>query len=583
MDTLLKNVDEITAELYRQLDEDDMSDADDSSSETEDRVLENDNVVADDFQLSSDEEYDEEIEADREFFLGKDQETIWSSQPLSSKYSRTPSRNLVIRLPGPKGDAKGELIEVNCFSLFLTNYMVEKIVQYTNEEISIRSQNYATKQYYLGPTNVIEIRAIIGLYLKAGIYHGISMADSFSVENGPPLFRAVMSFNRFKFLTYCLRFDSKLTRNERRVVDKFAAFREMWDLFTIQCKNNYTPSEYVTVDETLLSFRGRCPFKMYLPAKPDKYGLKIISICDAKTFYFYGGIPYIGKETRNRNDLLIPTQYVLNLVEPIMGTNRNVTTDNWFTSIELAEQLRVKKLTLVGTLRKNKREVPPHMLVVKNLPPMTTRFLHAPEMTLLSFSKTKNKNVLVLSTMHETETINEISKKPEQIEFYNKTKGGVDVFDKLCHQYSSTRKTNRWPLRYFYGLLDAAAVNGYVIFKHNNLNQDKRFIRSKFITTLAFQLLEPQLKVRQECPFLPKDLKETIEKILKIQPIESAAPSGVNRHHGRCEFCRKMSVDRKGTSNCTKCHRSLCAQHRLSICSTCDIKYQLLEEEIMME
>jgi len=56
--------------------------------------------------------------------------------------------------------------------------------------------------------------------------------------------------------------------------------------------------------------------------------------------------------------------------------------------------------------------------------------MHAPEITLLSFSKTKNKQVLVLLTMHKTETINEISKKPEQIEFYNKTKG-VDVFDKL--------------------------------------------------------------------------------------------------------------------------------------------------------
>lgn len=73
------------------------------------------------------------------------------------------------------------------------------------------------------------------------------------------------------------------------------------------------------------------------------------------------------------------TQYVLNLVEPTMGINRNVTTDNWFTYIELAEQSRVKKFTLVGTSRKNKREVLPHMLVVKNLPPMTTRFLHAPE------------------------------------------------------------------------------------------------------------------------------------------------------------------------------------------------------------
>ena len=62
MDKLLKSVEYITAELYRQLDEDD------SSSETEDRVLENDNVVAYDFQLLSDEEYDEEIETDREFF-----------------------------------------------------------------------------------------------------------------------------------------------------------------------------------------------------------------------------------------------------------------------------------------------------------------------------------------------------------------------------------------------------------------------------------------------------------------------------------------------------------------------------------
>jgi len=40
--------------------------------------------------------------------------------------------------------------------------------------------------------------------------------------------------------------------------------------------------------------------------------------------------------------------------------------------------------------------------------------------------------------MHETEIIDEISKKPEQIEFYNKTKDGVDISDKLCHQNSST-------------------------------------------------------------------------------------------------------------------------------------------------
>lgn len=181
--------------------------------------------------------------------------------------------------------------------------------------------------------------------------------------------------------------------------------------------------------------------------------------------------------------------------------------------------------------------------------------------------------------MHETETINELSKKPGQIEFYNKTKGGVDIFDKLCHQYFSTRKTNRLPLQYFYGLLDTAVVNGYVILKYNKLNEDKRFVRSKFITTLTFKLLEPQLKLRQEYPFLPKDLKVTIDKILKISQIEASTSSGINCRGGRCEFCRKMSMIAKALQTAL----SVMQVYALSICSTCEIKRQLPEEEIMMD
>jgi len=91
---------------------------------------------------------------------------------------------------------------------------------------------------------------------------------------------------------------------------------------------------------------------MYLPSKPDKYGLKIISICDARTFYFLSGIPYVGREQKKmKTDLSILTQYVLRLTESIAGTNRNVTCDNWFASFELAEELSKKKLTLVGTVR----------------------------------------------------------------------------------------------------------------------------------------------------------------------------------------------------------------------------------------
>lgn len=72
------------------------------------------------------------------------------------------------------------------------------------------------------------------------------------------------------------------------------------------------------MDETLLSFRGKCPFKMYIPSKSDKYGLKIISLCDARTFYFFGGIPYVGKNTLQREGfLLLPTCYAIYLTEKL--------------------------------------------------------------------------------------------------------------------------------------------------------------------------------------------------------------------------------------------------------------------------
>jgi len=52
---------------------------------------------------------------------------------------------------------------------------------------------------------------------------------------------------------------------------------------------------------------------------------------------------------------------VCTLVQPISGQDRggrNVTTDNFLTSVGLANQLKIKKLTLVGTMKQNKREIP---------------------------------------------------------------------------------------------------------------------------------------------------------------------------------------------------------------------------------
>lgn len=145
-----------------------------------------------------------------------------------------------------------------------------------------------------------------------------------------------MSEHRFIFIISCIRFDDKNTRAEREAIDCFAHIREIWDKFIKNCTANYEPDGKCTIDEQLLSFRGNCLFRMYIPAKPDKYGIKIVALNDATTHYMYNAIPYCGlvmeKETTE-----FPSYYVRKLSEPIYNTGRNITCDGWFTSVPLCD------------------------------------------------------------------------------------------------------------------------------------------------------------------------------------------------------------------------------------------------------
>jgi hypothetical protein len=54
------------------------------------------------------------------------------------------------------------------------------------------------------------------------------------------------------------------------------------------------------------------------------------------------------------------------MIAPVFGSNRNLTIDDWFSSYDLALNLLKKhKITVVGTLRKNKHEIPPDFINTK--------------------------------------------------------------------------------------------------------------------------------------------------------------------------------------------------------------------------
>lgn len=156
---------------------------------------------------------------------------------------------------------------------------------------------------------------------------------------GRDVFWCTMSETRYSAISAYLRFNDKNTMKKKN--DPTAACSHIYQLFVDNSQKCYTVGETTYVDEMLVAFRERCHFKVYIPSKANKYGLKIMALTDAKNSYFYNGYIYCGKGSDGNllsdeeKKLSVPSQSVIRLTKPIHNTGRNVTADNWFSSMEL--------------------------------------------------------------------------------------------------------------------------------------------------------------------------------------------------------------------------------------------------------
>ncbi|CAG4976198.1 unnamed protein product [Parnassius apollo] len=205
---------------------------------------------------------------------------------------------------------------------------------------------------------------------------------------------------------------------------------------------------------------------------------------------------------------------------------------------------------MIGTTRKNKGEISESFLELTNREKNTAMFAYDGPLILLSYCPPKKKVIIRLSTLHDSPDNNNEVELPEIIHFYNKTKGGVDVFDAMAKKYSVERRTKRWPMCIFYGLLNGVGTNSWVLYKCSKANNKPDIkLRRNFLKELGMNLIDEHLKVRLQTPTLKRDIKESIAAILKqLMPVDS---SGSERH----------TRDRKSTTKCTKCKIPICLEH----------------------
>lgn len=160
------------------------------------------------------------------------------------------------------------------------------------------------------------------------------------------------------------------------------------------------------------------------------------------------------------------------------------------------------------------------------------------------------------------------------IDFYNITKYGVDTLDQMVRSYTSKRKTNRWPMAFFYNMLDISALNAYVLWLEVDPNWGRKqlFKRRLFIEELGKQLVSAMASTRDatESQQRNDNSSSSSRSSTPINPPASPQPSTsklvptkalIASNRGRCSVCPR-STQRKASFRCVICQRLLCGEHK---------------------
>lgn len=239
------------------------------------------------------------------------------------------------------------------------------------------------------------MKAFIGLTFCMGILRLPARNDYWRQKKR--MFRTswndVMPRDRFNLIWRYLH----LYNNEDKLParpDKLLKIRWYLNYLNTTFSAAYTPDGNVTVDESMIKFKGRLAFR---PAKPVKWGVKMWSLADSSTGYLHKFQIYTGKEDGQEKGLT--HRVVTDLTAHLQNTNMTVYMDNFYTSTTLLQELLMRRIYACGTVRRNRKGLPAALLTLKQ-DKHQYKVAQKDDLTFTAWMDTKS--VLVLSNVHDS-------------------------------------------------------------------------------------------------------------------------------------------------------------------------------------
>ena len=247
-----------------------------------------------------------------------------------------------------------------------------------------------------------------------------------------------MSSRRFELLLKFLHLNDTDTQPLRGETgyDKLYKVRPFFDIVLENFKAHYQPQQQISIDESMIAYKGRLSFIQYLPKKPHKWGLKAWVLADSTNGYCWGWKLYTGKDG-DRTEHGLAHKVVMDLVTDRRLEHKGyiVFTDNFYSSPALFKDLCCHGFGACGTARKNRRGIPKS---ISDGRIQKGEVISSRDDSILSLLWRDKREVLMLSTYHDDSMVGrsrrsrrvtggvEEIEKPCVVDEYNKYMGGVD-------------------------------------------------------------------------------------------------------------------------------------------------------------
>ena len=258
---------------------------------------------------------------------------------------------------------------IQTFEHFFTDELIEHIVYYTNlfVEQSIAEKQRESKlkkrcrENSWQPITPNDIR----LYIAVLIYRGliwkptIHMYYTKNILFSTPRVPAIMPQQKFILSENYLHFVDNITLTPE--LGRRAKVAPIFDYLVDKFRYNYIPERNVSIEESLLLWKGRLSWKQYIPRKRSRFGLKSFVLAEAESSYIWNSILYSGNDTYfvDGHDFQCKaTEIVFSLAKDLLNQGYWIYVDNWYTSLELWANLRYVNTDVISTLCKDRKGLP---------------------------------------------------------------------------------------------------------------------------------------------------------------------------------------------------------------------------------